>query len=95
MEGKTFLNGAKEVIFKSVLQAIPTYPMSLFRMPLGYVRISRKWHQIFDGDIRKRKRAYTGSLERNLADQKVKKAWDLQMWWHLIKQCWQNKHKEL
>ena len=58
VEGKKILSQAgKEVLIKSVIQAIPTYTMSCFKLPRGLVKeleiLIRKFRWGYNGDNRK------------------------------------------
>lgn len=62
---KLFSIGGKEVLIKSVLQAIPTYPMSLFKLPVGLCKdIEKIASDFWWGYSDKKKNLHWQSWER-------------------------------
>jgi len=83
--------GGKEVLIKSIAQAIPVYAMMVFKIPRNVCKgITDAISQFWWGDSNDGKE-YIGRNGGNFANQKKKEEWDSGICIASILQCWQSK----
>jgi hypothetical protein len=75
----------KEILLKVVVQAIPTYCISVFQLPVLLCKeINGLMQKFWQGHMAKMRR-YTGWVGREWGDQKMKEEWDSEIWLFLTK----------
>ena len=81
----------REILLKAVVQAIPTFAMSCFKLPGGLCdEIEALIWKFFWGQ-RGSKEKYIGRNGRFYASLNLKGGWDSKTWENLTTQCWRSK----
>jgi len=88
---KLLSQAGKEVLLKVVVQAIATFVMSCFRLPVGLCHDIVILIQNFGGGSKVIGERFIGRSGKFCANPKWKGVWVLRIYANSMKQCWQNK----
>ena len=89
---KFISKAGREILIKTVAQAIPTYAMSLFKLPKSMCDSINSLLANIGGDKIKRNERSIGLIGKNYAQARKKGGWDLEICTHSTWLCSQSKH---
>lgn len=88
---KPLSQAGREVLLKSIVQAIPTFAISYFKLTLDLCRDIENMICKFGGDKGEIGGKLTGKVENHCVNQRLKADWALESWQNLVKLCLQNR----
>lgn len=78
----------KEILIKAIVQAIPTFAMSCFKLPTGLCKDIESLICRFGGEFLKRGKLFIGNPGLIFVILRIVKVWDLEISRSSIKPCW-------
>ena len=90
-EGKLMSQAGREVLIKAAIQAITTFAMGCFKLPVGLCHDIKAWSRNSGGDKRGREGKSIGWNGKSWLNQNMKEVWGLETWLCLMIPSWWSK----